>query len=76
MERIFRTVKIKDRLPDFNKRIIFLDEHYDKEFMMEYTPDQQIPMKKGKFIEIKDSPIAIEFIKNNFNCWLEDITEK
>lgn len=46
MERIFRTVKIKDRLPDFGKRILFLNENYHKEFMSEYLPNQEIEIKK------------------------------
>ncbi len=72
-ERIFRTVKVKDRLPDFGKRILFLDENYDKEFMSEYLPNQEIEIKKGSFIEIKDCPEALSFIKNNFTHWLEEI---
>jgi len=28
MERIFKTVRIKDRLPDFGQRILFLNENY------------------------------------------------
>lgn len=73
MERIFRTVKIKDRLPDFGKRILFLNENYHKEFMSEYLPNQEIEIKKGKFIEIKDCPEALAFIKGNFTHWLEEI---
>ncbi len=72
-ERLFRTVKIKDRLPDFGKRILFLNENYDKEFMSEYLPSQEIEIKKGSFIQIKDCPEALSFIKNNFTHWLEEI---
>ena len=71
--RTFRTVKIKDRLPDFGQRILFLDENYDKEFMSEYLPNQEIEIKKGSFIEIKDCPEAIAFIKGNFTHWFEEV---
>lgn len=75
MERTFRTVKIKDRLPDFGKRILFLNENYKGEFMSEYLLDQEIEIKKGKFIQIKDCPIALQFIKDGFTDWLEETTK-
>jgi len=73
MERTFRTVKVKDRLPDLGKRVLFLDENYKGEFMAEYLPDEKIEIKKGKFIEIKDCKTATDFLINNFTCWLEEI---
>jgi len=74
MQRYFRTVKVSERLPDFGKRILFLNANYKGEFMSEYIPNEQIPLKKGKFIELKDSSTAIGFIKGNFTHWLEEIT--
>lgn len=76
MERIFKTVKIKDRLPDFGQRILFLDENYKGEYMSEYDPTQRIPIKKGTFIELQNYPKAIEIVKGQFTHWLEEITEK
>jgi len=73
MERTFRTVKIKDRLPDLGKKVLFLDENYKGEFMAEYLPDEKIEIKKGKFIEIKDCKTATDFLINNFTSWLEEI---
>ena len=73
MERTFKTVKIKDRLPNFGARILFLNENYQGEMMSEYDPHEQIPLKKGKFIEVMDSPEAIKFITGNFTHWLEEI---
>ncbi len=72
-EVLFRTVKIKDRLPDFGERVLFLDEGYKGTFMAEYDPDETIPLKKGKFIEMKDCDIAQAFLKSNFTHWLERI---
>ena len=76
MERLFRTVKIKDRLPDFGKRILFLNENYKGEYMFEYDPTGRIPMKKGTFIEMQNSPRCIEIIKGEYTDWLEEVTEK
>lgn len=70
-EKLFRLVNIKDRLPDFGERILFLDENYKGKFMSEYIPNEQIEIKKGKFICIKDSKIATDFISGNFTHWLE-----
>jgi hypothetical protein len=72
-EILFRMVNIKDRLPNFGERILFLDEGYKGKFMSEYVPNEEIEIKKGKFIEIKDCKIATDFILGNFTHWLERI---
>lgn len=74
MERIFRTVSIKDRLPDFGQRILFLNENYLGEYMFEYDPTGRITIKKGTFIEMQNSPRAIEIIKSEYTHWLQEIT--
>tara|TARA_R110002012_G_scaffold26357_1_gene85764 strand:+ start:62 stop:286 length:225 start_codon:yes stop_codon:yes gene_type:complete len=73
MDKTFRMVSIKDRMPDFKKRILFTDESYESGFKSEYIPSQKIEKKKGKFIELKDCPEAIAIIKNSFTHWLEEI---
>jgi len=69
----FRIVSIKDRLPDFGDRVLFLDEGYKGTFMAEYLPDETVPLKKGKFIEMRDCKIAQDFLTSNFTHWLERI---
>lgn len=49
MERLFRTVKISERLPDMSKRVMFLDEGYKNEIMHDYHPHEKIEIKKNKF---------------------------
>lgn len=73
MERIFRTVKISDRLPDLGKRVMFLDENYKGEMMHEYNPKEKVEIKKNKFIEIKDCHFATDYLKNNYTHWLEEV---
>ncbi len=73
METTFRLVNIKERLPNLNERILFLDEGYKGKFMAEYLPDEKIEIKKGKFIEIKDCKIATDYLLNNFTHFLERI---
>ena len=73
-EKTFRTVAIKDRLPNFGERILFLDEGYKGKFMSEYIPNEKIEIKKGKFIEIKDCKTATDFLLGNFTHWLEEVT--
>lgn len=70
---LFRIVRIKDRLPNFGERILFLDEGYKGKFMSEYIPGEKIEIKKGKFIEIKDCKTATDFLLGNFTHWLERI---
>lgn len=70
---MFKKVKISDRLPDLNQRVLFLDEGYKGKFMAEYLPSEKIEIKKGKFIEMKDSKIATDFLINNFTHWLEEV---
>lgn len=72
-ETTFRLVKIKNRLPNFGERILFLDENYKDKFMAECLPNETIPLKKGKFIEMKDCKTAQEYLLNNFTHWLERI---
>lgn len=72
-ETTFRLVSIKDRLPNLGKRVLFLDENYKGTFMSEYLPDEKIPLKKGKFIEIKDCKIAQDYLLSNFTHWLERV---
>lgn len=73
MERIFRTVKISDRLPDMGKRVMFIDENYKGEMMHEYNPKEKVEIKKNKFIEIKDCHFATDYLKNNYTHWLEEV---
>jgi len=73
MERIFKTVSIKERLPDFGKRILFLNENYVGEFMFEYDPTGRIPMKKGTFMEMQNSPKMIEIITGEYTHWRQEI---
>ena len=73
MERTFRTVSVKERMPDFRERILFTKENYEGGFMSEYQPNQEIEIKKGKFILMKDCPRAIELLKHSFSHWLEEI---
>ena len=54
MERIFRTVKISDRLPNMGKRVMFLDENYQGEFMQDYHPNEKVEIKKNKFIQMME----------------------
>ena len=70
---LFRTISIRDRLPNFGERVLFLDEGYKGTFMAEYDPHETIPLKKGKFIEMKDCKIAQDFLLSNFTHWLERI---
>jgi hypothetical protein len=71
--RTFKTVKISDRLPDFGKRVIFLDQRYKGEYMLEYDPHEKIEIKKGKFIEMMECHFVTDYLKNNFTCWLEEV---
>ncbi len=73
MERTFKTVRIKDRLPDLGQRILFLNDKYTGEFMSEYAPDEEIEIKKGKFIEIQHCKTATDYLLNNFTHWLEEV---
>jgi len=74
MDKLFIMVSMKDRMPNFKDRVLFTNEKYDGGFKSEYLPDQKIETKKGKFIEIKDCPRALEIIKNSFTHWLEETT--
>jgi hypothetical protein len=76
IKRLFRTVKIKDRLPDMGKRVMFLNENYQREFMVDYHPNEKIEIKKNKFIEIMDCHFVTDYLKNNYTHWLEEITLK
>lgn len=71
----FRAVKTKERLPDFNSRIFFYNESYNNHtgFIKEYDPNEQIEIRKGAFIEIKDCEIAKQYLLSNFECWLEKV---
>lgn len=73
MERIFRTVKIKDRLPDMGQRVMFLDEGYKDEIMHDYHPHEQIEIKKNKFIELQACHFVTDYLKNNYTHWLEEV---
>ena len=73
MERTFRTVSVKDRMPDFRERILFTKENYEGGFVSEYQPMQEIEIKKGKFILMKDFPGAIDLLRHSFSYWLEEI---
>lgn len=75
MERLFRTVKIKDRLPDMRQRVMFLDENYKDEYMLQYNPKEKIEIKKDKFIEIQECHFVTDYLTNNFTHWLEEITD-
>lgn len=72
---IFEAVKTKDRLPDMGKRVFFFNSPYRNHegFIKEYDPNEQIEIRKGKFIEIKDCEIAKQYLINNFDYWLEKI---
>lgn len=76
----FRTIKIKDRLPDFGQRIFFFNSTYgthgllptgQQGYVKEYDPNEIIEIKKGKFIEMKDCQIAKDYLLKNFDSWLE-----
>lgn len=73
MERIFRTVKISDRLPDMKQRVMFIEENYQGEMMHDYHPNEKIEIKKGKFIEIMNCHFVTNYLQNNFTHWLEEI---
>lgn len=72
-ETLYRKINIKERLPNLGKRILFLDEGYKGKFMAEYTPNEPIEIKKGKFIEIKDCHLVTNYLLNNYTHWLEEI---
>lgn len=63
--------KVKDKMPNFGQRVFFFSSTYEGGFISEYQPTEQIPMKKGKFVEIKDCPQALEILKSTYNCWIE-----
>lgn len=73
MERLFRTVKISERLPNMGKRVMFLDEGYKDEIMHDYHPQEKIEIKKNKFIEIQECHFVTDYLKNNYTHWLEQI---
>ncbi len=75
MSRLFRTVKISERLPDFGKRVIFIDENYQGEMMLEYDPHEKIEVKKGKFIQMMECHFVTDYLKNNYTSWLEEIKQ-
>jgi hypothetical protein len=52
MERLFKTVKISDRLPNMGQRVMFLDVNYDGEIMHNYNPSERVEIKKDKFIQL------------------------
>ncbi len=74
---IFKAIKIKDRLPDFNQRIFFFDSKYGQGFgiesghITEYNPNEKIEVRKGQMIEFKDCKLCIDNILQNFDYWLE-----
>jgi hypothetical protein len=76
MERIFRTVKISDRLPNMGKRVMFLDENYQGEFMQDYHPNEKVEIKKNKFIEMMECHFVTDYLKNNYTHWLEEVDVK
>lgn len=76
MERIFRTVKISERLPDMGKRVMFLNENYKNDFMHDYNPKEKIEIKKNKFIEIMECHFVTNFLQNNYTHWLEEVDKK
>ena len=73
MERIFKTVRIKDRLPDMGKRVMFLNENYQGEFMHDYNPKEKIEIKRNKFIEIQECHFITDYLKNNYTHWLQEV---
>lgn len=70
-DTLFRMVNIKERLPNLNDRILFIDNGYKGKFMSEYLPHELIEIKKGKFIEMRNCKIATDFLFSNFTHWLE-----
>ena len=73
-ERFFRTIKISERLPDMGKRVMFLNENYQGEFMIEYHAKETIEIKKNKFIQMMDCHFVTDFLQKNYTHWLEEIT--
>jgi hypothetical protein len=76
MERLFRTVKISDRLPNLGKRVMFLDENYQDEFMQDYHPNEKLEIKKNKFIEMMECHFVTDYLKNKYTHWLEEVDIK
>ena len=74
MGRLFRTIKIKDRLPDMGKRVMFLNENYQGEFMQDYHPNEKIEIKKNKWIEMQECHFVTDYLQNNFTHWLEEFS--
>ncbi len=75
MDKLYRTVKIKDRLPNMGQRVVFLNENYENQFMHVYEPKEKIEIKKGKFIEMMECHFVTDYLKNNFTHWLEEIKQ-
>lgn len=61
--------KTKDSLPDFGRRVFFLDSQYKGGMVKEYLPEERIELKKGKFIEMKDCEFVKKYLIENFDYW-------
>jgi hypothetical protein len=75
MERLFKTVKISDRLPNMGQRVMFLDVNYDGEIMHNYNPSERVEIKKDKFIQLMECHYITDYLKKNYTHWLEEILE-
>jgi len=56
------------------KRVMFLNENYQGEFMIEYHAKETIEIKKNKFIQMMDCHFVTDFLQKNYTHWLEEIT--
>lgn len=73
MEKLFRAIKIKDRMPDLSKNTFFYNERYESGFTKHYDPLEKIEMKKGQMKNLKDVKIATDIILSGFTHWLEEV---
>lgn len=69
----FRTVPIKERLPNLGQRVMFLDTLYERGFMVDYNPTEKIEIKKGKYIEMMECHFVTDYLIKNYSHWLEEI---